>query len=122
MNRRLRLRRPEDFARLRREGTSHRHPLLVVSVAPNSLTHNRYGFITAKRLGNAVTRNRVRRLMREAVRHLHAGLKPGYDVVIIARPHAVGKSYMAIYQALQSTFSRADLPTLQTREEDNHIP
>jgi len=122
MNRRLRLRRPEDFARLRREGTSHRHPLLIVSVAPNDLLHNRYGFITAKRLGKAVTRNRVRRLMREAVRHLHPTLKTGYDVVVIARPHAVGKPYTAIYQALQATFDRAALPDLQTREEDKTIP
>jgi len=109
MNRQLRLRRPEDFARLRRQGASYRHPLVIVSVAPNALAHNRYGFITAKRLGKAVTRNRVRRLMREAVRHLHPMLASGYDVVIIARPHAVGQPYAMISEAIKTTLARADL-------------
>jgi ribonuclease P protein component len=45
--------------------------------------------ITGKVLGNAVRRNRVRRLLREAVRRQHECLKPGFDFLWIARPAIV---------------------------------
>jgi len=115
MNRCLRLRRSEDFARLRREGQVYRHSLMIVSVAPNGLPHNRYGFITAKRLGNAVRRNRIRRLLREAVRHQHPAVKPGYDLVFIARPHVVGQPFNRVQDAVRDTLNRAAL-TLQTHD------
>ena len=65
MQRRLRLRRKDDFARLRQHGRVWRHHMLILSVTPNGLTHNRYGFVTSKHLGKAVVRNRTRRLLRE---------------------------------------------------------
>ena len=77
-----RLRRSEDFQRLREVGVAHRNRLLVVSFSQNELMHNRYGFIVGKQLGNAVTRNRIRRRLREVVRALDSLLIPGYDVVL----------------------------------------
>jgi ribonuclease P protein component len=41
--------------------------------------------IAGKRVGNAVQRNRCKRLVREAIRHLHPRLRPGYDLVVIVR-------------------------------------
>ena len=109
MRKRFRLRRAEDFARLRRIGRRYHHPLLSLSLAPNGLTHNRYGFVTTKRLGKAVTRNRVRRLLRESVRLLHTDLVSGFDLVIIARPAVVGKSFPVIQQAIEETLRRAGI-------------
>ena len=107
MQKRLRLRRAEDFARLRREGKTYRHPYLILSVATNTLPHNRYGFITAKRLGKAVIRNRIRRLLKESVRQLHPALIQGYDVVLVARPKAVSQPFHEIQNAVEATFRRA---------------
>lgn len=109
-----RLRRSEDFARLRKEGRVTRHPMLLVSTAPNGLAHNRYGFVTPKRLGKAVQRNRVRRLLREAVRLLHPHLLQGQDVAVIARRDAVGASYDLVQRAVHKAFRRAGL----LRDED----
>lgn len=109
MKRWLRLRRPQDFARARAEGRVFRHPLLIVNTVPNGLEHNRYGFVTARRLGNAVTRNRARRQMGEAVRRFHPALNPGNDIIFIARAPIVSQSYAAISDALETTLRRAGL-------------
>jgi ribonuclease P protein component len=62
---------------------SNRH--IVLCVAPNQRPSSRFGFSVSKRIGNAVRRNRVKRLLRESVRGYADLVKPGYDVVIIAR-------------------------------------
>ncbi|MCL4238783.1 MAG: ribonuclease P protein component [Anaerolineae bacterium] len=109
MQRHLRLRRNEDFARLRQEGRAWQHPLLILSVAPNGLAHNRYGFVTSKRLGTAVVRNRIRRLLREAVREVHAHLRPGHDIAFVARPRIAGQPFQVVRQAVSASLQRAGL-------------
>ncbi len=73
------------FQQVRAKGKSWAHPLLVLVAAPNGLDITRCGFATGKRLGKAHTRNRIKRMLREAVRVRHAGLKKGYDLVWIGR-------------------------------------
>jgi ribonuclease P protein component len=107
MQRRLRLRHREDFRRLRSTGQTWAHPLLVLSIAPNQLPHNRYGVITARKLGGAVARNRVKRRIREAARHLHARIVPGYDLVFIARPRISECAYTELLEAMERLLQRA---------------
>jgi ribonuclease P protein component len=109
MQRHLRLRRKEDFDHLRRTGRVWRHPLLILSVAPNGLTHNRYGYVTSKQLGTAVARNLVRRWLREAVRHAHPHLKPGHDMAFIARRSVTGEAYAAVHEAVMTSLQQAGL-------------
>jgi ribonuclease P protein component len=109
MERRFRLRRGEDFARLRREGRVYHHRFMTVSLAANGLPYNRYGFITAKHLGKAVSRNRVRRLFREAVRQLHPRLQPGFDVVMIARQPLVEQPLTVVYRTVSDLLDRAGI-------------
>jgi ribonuclease P protein component len=111
MQRYLRLRRQDDFRRLRSAGRVWRHPLVILSMMPNGLPHNRYGFVVSKQLGKAVVRNRIRRRLREAVRHAHPDLAPGYDMALIARGPVVGQSYQAISEAVMSVFQQAGLWT-----------
>lgn len=54
---------------------------------------NRLGFTVTAKVGKAHTRNRVRRRLREVYRLHESGLKPGYDMVVVARPRAVEVSY-----------------------------
>ena len=113
MQRHLRLRQPADFARIRQAGRRYQHRLLLLNVAVNGLDHNRYGFVTSKQLGNAVIRNRARRVLRAAVRSLHSQLQPGYDIVIVARPALVGQPFGAIQRiiaelVIQSGLMRAE--------------
>lgn len=109
MERQLRLRRDADFARLRREGRAYHSRWMIVSAAANGLTHNRYGFVTSKQVGGAVQRNRVRRLLREAVRALHPTLQPGYDIVLVARQALAQEPYVAVLRIVASQLQQAGL-------------
>ena len=109
MQRQFRLTRSADFERLRAEGRAWRHPFLTLSVAPNALAYNRFGFITSRKLGGAVVRNRVRRLLREAVRLSLPHMRVGFDIVLIARNEIVGQPYNKISAVLEEQLKRANL-------------
>lgn len=109
MQRRLRLHHQSDFQRLRQDASVKRHPMLMLSYLANGLPHNRYGFITSKRLGIAVCRNRVRRLLREAIRLQHSHLEQGYDCIFIARPSIVGQPFSEIQRIVYELCRRAGL-------------
>lgn len=63
-------------------------PLAVLAL-PNNLDHHRLGLTVSRRVGNAVKRHRIKRMLREAFR-LNQGQWPGrYDLVVIVYPHDV---------------------------------
>ncbi|GIK28516.1 MAG: ribonuclease P protein component [Chloroflexi bacterium] len=105
----LRLTNTHDFARIRAQGRTERGRLLLVNVAPNGLQANRYGIVTSKRLGGAVVRNRVRRLLREAIRAEDAALQRGWDVVIVAHPAAAGLPLVDLHGAYRTLIEQAGL-------------
>ncbi len=81
----LRLRSPQDFERVRSQGTSWSNRLLVLVVEPSSQPANRYGFAVGRQIRPIVRRNRVKRLLREATRKIHPQIRPGHDLIWIAR-------------------------------------
>ncbi len=83
-----RLRRSEDFERVRAQGRRWRGRFLALNAAPaeSNTAPTRIGYIASKSLGKAVQRNRARRLMREAARSLQESIPPNWDVVLIAQP------------------------------------
>lgn len=109
MERQYRLRRSLDFERVRREGQSWAHPLVVLAAAPNGQPVSRFGFVTSKRVGNAVQRNRARRLMRESVRRQLAHIPPGWDCVFVARAPVVDATFAQVEAAVTQLLQRAQL-------------
>ncbi|MEE8346693.1 MAG: ribonuclease P protein component [Dehalococcoidia bacterium] len=107
MHRQLRLRRRKDFDAVFQRGKLLSNQKLVIRSLPNQLQHNRYGFVTSKRLGNAVVRNRVRRRLREGIRSLAA--RPGWDVVISARNAAARADFHQLKTAVANLFARAGI-------------
>src|SRR5215216_3041286 len=89
MKRAYRLRRPDQFQRVRREGRSWGSPLLTLNAAASRRRVSRCGFVVGKRLGKAVDRNRARRRVREAVRLVYDRIAPGWDLVFVARSPAL---------------------------------
>ncbi len=109
MRRRYRLRQEDDFKRVREVGRAYHHPWLILSVAPGRWLHNRYGFITPKRLGKAVHRNRLRRQLRDIIHRLQGQLRQGFDVVVIGRPAGMTQSFVALQAALLTLCTQAGL-------------
>ncbi len=84
-----RLSRSAEFERVYRQGRSTANRHLVLYTFPNpSSTRPRLGLSVSRKVGGAVQRNRVKRLLREAFAHAEGGLAPGQDVVVVARPPA----------------------------------
>ena len=81
--------------------------LIVMKALPNEFEFSRYGFSVAKDVGKAVVRNRVRRLLREVVRM--TSVKPGWDIVFIARPSAVTADYHELKRSIEKLLLRARL-------------
>ena len=73
---------------------------LTAYVRPNGLGHPRLGLTVPRRVGNAVARNRVKRMLREAYRHLRHDFPVDYDFVVVVRPHP--PLTLAEYQRLTS--------------------
>ena len=107
MQRAHRLRHAADFQRVRDRRRSWRHPLLVLFVAPNDGQETRLGISVGRRVGKAVVRNLVKRRVREAVRHRHAELLPGTDLVFIARPSAASVTWPDLRDATEELLRRA---------------
>jgi ribonuclease P protein component len=92
-----RLNRAGEFARLKREGLSFHGKLIVLSVLKAETdTESRIGFITSRRVGGAVIRNRVRRRLREVVRAVRPELQRGWWIVLIAKQKASLASFEAL--------------------------
>jgi ribonuclease P protein component len=109
MNRRYRLTSTTDFKRVRRTGKSYAHPLAIVFVSPNALPNSRFGVTAGRELGNAVHRNRAKRLLREVLRNYLALTLSGWDIVLVARPALIEADSTDIHQAIDSLLRRAGL-------------
>jgi len=113
---RSRLSRSSDFQRIYREGSSTASRFLVLYHFKQTATGEsgpRLGLSVSKKLGGAVVRNRVKRLLREAFRACEDRLPGEYDYVLIARPQLVelldGPRKGAVAEAVVELFERAGL-------------
>jgi ribonuclease P protein component len=89
--RRGRLSRSADFDRVYREGRSHASRWLVLYSFPRAAgpgEHPRLGVSVGRKVGGAVERNRVKRVLREAFWTVSGELPEDHDFVLVARPEA----------------------------------
>lgn len=82
---RHRLRRSRDLDGLKQSGRSLWHPLVIMVVQRNEGSASRFAFSASRRVGQAVTRNRAKRMLREAVRGQLAEVNAGWNCLLIAR-------------------------------------
>lgn len=89
----------------------YRGKLFSVHALPNGLSEPRLGLSVSKKVGPAVTRNVVRRRLKEIFRSSGGGLPGELDLVVSARPAAAEASY----QELDDEFSRSLSKIMKTR-------
>jgi ribonuclease P protein component len=138
VQRKFRLTRSEDFKRVRRSGKSYAHPLVVLIVQTHdkrsspvdkpsgaasamdkqgatlgegALNQQRVkiGVAAGRTVGTAVTRNRAKRLLREAMRPLIPNIASGLELILIARPGLVSATLEETRQALLTLLQRAKI-------------
>jgi ribonuclease P protein component len=110
--RQYRLREEHDVQRVRSRGRAAAHGPLVIRYMRNSLepAQNRYTVIAGKRCGKAVQRNRLKRLVREAIRGYHPHLETGYDIAVICRGTVEEMPDLTVAQTtLKNLFTRGKL-------------
>ena len=112
MGREQRLAKRDEFAMVYRHGNSWGNALLVMRALPNGLERSRFGFVVGKKIGKAVVRNHVKRLLRESVRG--TPIKPRWDIVFIARSAAATANYHLLKQAVGELAQRANLLKLES--------
>jgi len=103
---RRRLSRSGEFERVYREGSSHANRFLVVYSFPRSEDadeDSRLGVSVGRKVGGAVERNRVKRMLREAFWSAAAELPDGHDFVVVARPAAAELAAEGGEQALEQS-------------------
>ena len=130
MKRRFRLTRSTDFKRVRSSGKSYAHPLVVLYFLPSDQPRMRIGVAASKAIGNAVQRNRAKRLLRAAMADLlketDDGRRPacasaagttgepveGSDLLLVARSPLPRANFSQTREALASLLKRAGLASL----------
>lgn len=109
MKREQRLHHDADFALLREQGRNYSNRVVAIYVLANGQNGSRIGVAAGKRLGNAVVRNRAKRLLREAINRRLSQIKPGTDLLLVARNAIIGKGLTDIAAAVDSLLAKSQL-------------
>lgn len=103
------LRRRGDFQRVYRSGKSFANRYLVLYIVKSAQAEGQVGFAAGKKLGNAVTRNRVKRLLRECYRQNQFSLQKGYNLLLVGRLAAVPEKYETLEKAFRGLARKAGI-------------
>lgn len=106
LRRQQRLRTRADFDRVFRRGARLDGRLFTLIVTANGGPHDRLGLAVSRRVGPAVVRNRVRRILRESFRLLPPAERPGVDLVVVAKPALAGRALAEVEGDLRERLRR----------------
>lgn len=118
LKREFRLRKSNDFQRVRQQGRSIASRLLILAWTPNNVAELRVGFVVSKRISkHAVKRNYSKRLLSEAMRPLLADIATGWDIVLTARHPLLDADLPMLSKDVAILLRRARLITITQQVE-----
>lgn len=105
-----RLKKKKDFELVFKKGKTFNDKFLFLKLRKNNLEFNRFGFTIGLKISKkAVVRNKIKRLLREAIREKLNDIKSGFDVVIRVRTEIINKDYEEVKKELESLLEKAGL-------------
>ena len=81
---------------------------------PSVLDHPSVAFVTSKKIGKSVYRNKIKRRIKEIYRLNQFNVNPSYDYIFIAKPYIIGSTYKEVEQEMVYLFKKRQL-WLQTQ-------
>lgn len=99
----------KDFKKLYYRGKSVVNDCIVVYYRQNPYPYCRLGITVSAKIGKAVVRNRIRRLVRESYRLMEDRVRKSMDIVVVARNKAAFSDYAAINAALEKAFVKSGI-------------
>lgn len=92
-----RIRKNSDYRKVYKKGKSTADANLVMYIVKNQLGEDKhFGFSVSKKVGNAVVRNRIKRILKEICRLNQSKLDGSFDMILVARIAVADKSYQVI--------------------------
>lgn len=108
--RQYRLVKDQEYSYVFRRGQIKEETFLSLRVAPNNIASSRFGFVVSRKIAKKATaRNLIKRRLIEAVRRKLDEIKPGYDLVILAKSGIEEKKFNEISQTLEILLNKAGL-------------
>lgn len=109
MKRCFSLKRNKTFRYVYRKGKSVPSRMLVMIYNKSKTGMVKVGFSVSKRIGNSVTRNRIKRRLREAFRPFIPHITPGYDIIFIARDAVKEADFGHISATMKNMLTKSGL-------------
>ncbi|MCL2125782.1 MAG: ribonuclease P protein component [Oscillospiraceae bacterium] len=103
------LKKNHEFKRLYNKGKSAASQCAVVYCIRTGKTRKRLGITVSAKIGGAVQRNRIRRRLKEIYRLNEDKIKPGYDIVIVARTRSRYAEYKEIESSVITLFKKLNI-------------
>lgn len=116
-----RLRLANDFKKVYEQGKAYQSKKLVLFVLDTSYAMRRIGFVAGKKVGKAVKRNKVKRLLREVYRLNKHRLISGIDLVVVAKREAAELGFKEIEEEILRLSKKAGLIRGENKEESPSI-
>jgi ribonuclease P protein component len=111
-----RIRKPAEFRRVFARGKRTSNSLTNVAAVANDLSYLRVGLSVSKRVGKAVTRNLVKRRIRNAFANMNMNVIGGWDIVVTAKPNSSEASYGDLGEAIQKSVERLGIELASSTE------
>jgi len=104
------LKKKKEFEKIYKQGKIIIGDFLFLKIIKNNLNTNHFGWVVSLKVSKkAVARNRIRRRLKEISRENSKDIKPGFNILIIAKPNIINKEFQEIKKELEELFQKAKI-------------